>query len=81
MANPFKYLSGGGPHDYHEGIAGTYSGFGDRNISRDRPGTDYDPNYRMPFGSPSDLKWQSPKMDNTQQTTSSTNPVGSTSIT
>ena len=30
--NTIKYLSGGGPHDYHEGIDGFLSGFGDRNI-------------------------------------------------
>ena len=43
--DPFKYLSGGGPHDYHEGIARLTSGFGLNNVTSDKPGTDNDPNY------------------------------------
>jgi hypothetical protein len=44
--NPFKYLSGGGPHDYHEGIAQYNAGFD--NTITDRPGG-FDTGYRMPF--------------------------------
>lgn len=43
--NPLSYLKGGGPHDYHEGIARLTSGFGISNTIQDKPGTDYDPNY------------------------------------
>ena len=43
--DPFKYFSGGGPHDYHEGIARLTSGFGIANVASDRPGTDFDPTY------------------------------------
>ncbi len=43
--DPLKYLSGGGPHDYHEGIARFTSGFGSNNVTSDKPGTDNDPNY------------------------------------
>jgi hypothetical protein len=41
--DPFKYISGGGPHDYHEGIARFTSGFD--NTSTTRPGNT-DTNYR-----------------------------------
>jgi len=41
--NPCAHLSGGGPHDYHEGIARFTSGF-DKSET-DRPGEE-DPNYR-----------------------------------
>ena len=44
--NPFKYLSGGGPHDYHEGIAQYNAGFNE--AKTDRPGG-FDTGYRMPF--------------------------------
>ena len=40
--NPLAYLSGGGPHDYHEGDARFTSGF---QTAPDRPGG-ADPNYR-----------------------------------
>ena len=43
--NPFGYLKGGGPHDYHEGVARFTSGFGSQNVVADKPGTTYDPNY------------------------------------
>ena len=43
--NPFKYISGGGPHDYHEGIARLTSGFGLNNVTSDKPGIDNDTNY------------------------------------
>jgi hypothetical protein len=42
--NPMAYLAGGGPHDYHEGVARFNVGFGERN--GDRPG-DPDPSYRV----------------------------------
>ena len=41
--NPFAYLSDGGPHDYHEGVARSTSGF---QTAPDRPGG-ADPNYRV----------------------------------
>ena len=41
--NPLAYLSGGGPHDYHEGIARFTSGFD--KPETDRPG-EAGPNYR-----------------------------------
>ena len=41
--NPFAHLSGGGPHDYHEGIAAFTSGFD--KPETDRPG-EVDSNYR-----------------------------------
>jgi hypothetical protein len=44
--NPFKYLSGGGPHDYHEGIAQYNAGFNE--AKTDRPGG-FDSGYKMPF--------------------------------
>jgi hypothetical protein len=34
--NPFKYLAGGGPHDYHQGIAQYNAGFNE--AKTDRPG-------------------------------------------
>jgi hypothetical protein len=43
--NPLKYISNGGPHDYHEGIARFNSGFDKQNVMTDKPGTDYDQNY------------------------------------
>lgn len=75
--NPFKYISSGGPHDYHEGIAQFTSGFG--KTSTERPGG-IDSNYRNPFNLSKDFTWQAPKMDTTTAT-SWTNPDGSTSVT
>jgi len=43
--DPLKYISNGGPHDYHEGIARFNSGFDKQNVMTDKPGTDYDQNY------------------------------------
>ncbi len=43
--DPLSYLVGGGPHDYHEGIARLTSGFGLNNVASDKPGTDNDVNY------------------------------------
>ena len=57
--NPFSYLSGGGPHDYHEGIARFTSGF--NKPSTERPGGT-DPNYRNPFNM-SMSSSQAPKME------------------
>ncbi len=34
--NPFKYVMGGGPHDYHQGIAQYNAGFNE--AKTDRPG-------------------------------------------
>ena len=45
--NPFNYLMGGGPHDYHDGIAQYKMGF-DEPKTTDRPGG-FDPGYRMPY--------------------------------
>jgi hypothetical protein len=50
--NPMAYLAGGGPHDYHSGVARFNVGFGERNTNDrldDRPG-DPDPSYRLPVG-------------------------------
>ena len=44
--NPFAHLMGGGPHDYHDGIAQYKAGFD--NTITDRPGG-LDAGYRMPF--------------------------------
>jgi hypothetical protein len=44
--NPFSHLMGGGPHDYHDGIAQYKAGFDD--TKTDRPGG-FDAGYRMPF--------------------------------
>ena len=44
--NPFAHLMGGGPHDYHDGIAQYKAGFD--NTITDRPGG-FDAGYRMPF--------------------------------
>jgi hypothetical protein len=44
--NPFKYVMGGGPHDYHEGIAQYNAGFDE--AKTDRPGG-FDTGYKMPF--------------------------------
>lgn len=57
--NPFKYLSGGGPHDYHEGIARYTSGFG-ASVSN-RPGG-FDTNYRIPFNMSSKSDSATPKL-------------------
>ena len=59
--NPFSYLSGGGPHDYHEGIARFTSGF--NKPSTERPGGP-DPNYRNPFNLATRFTQQTPKMQN-----------------
>jgi hypothetical protein len=45
-SNPFAHLMGGGPHDYHDGIAQYNAGFDD--AKTDRPGG-FDAGYRMPF--------------------------------
>jgi hypothetical protein len=51
--NPLAYLPNGGPHDWHEGIARWFVGFGERNMG-DRPGgpgpSVPDPNYSRPVG-------------------------------
>jgi hypothetical protein len=44
--NPFNYLMGGGPHDYHDGIAKYNAGFNEEKITG-RPGG-FDPGYRTP---------------------------------
>jgi hypothetical protein len=44
--NPFVHLMGGGPHDYHDGIAQYKAGFD--NTITDRPGG-FNAGYRMPF--------------------------------
>jgi hypothetical protein len=46
--NPLAYLAGGGPHDYHEGVARFTTGF-DEPEESDRPGG-VDPSYRLPPG-------------------------------
>ena len=44
--DPLKYVSGGGPHDYHEGPARFTTGFGETAaVVQDKPGTSYDPHY------------------------------------
>ena len=79
--NPMNYLKGGGPHDYHEGIARFNSGFGPQNTAvANKPGTDFDKSCRNPFNLTSNFTWQAPKIENTQQQTSWQNPDGSTSL-
>ena len=47
--NPFAHLTGGGPHDYHEGIAQYKMGFDEQKTTwTDRPGG-FDTGFRMPF--------------------------------
>jgi hypothetical protein len=47
--NPFKYLAGAGPHDFHEGVAQYKMGFDEPKTTwTDRPGT-FNSGYRMPF--------------------------------
>jgi hypothetical protein len=46
--NPFNYVMGGGPHDYHEGVAQYNQGFGDNLTARWGTG-DFDTGNRMAF--------------------------------
>ena len=47
--NPLKYVTGGGPHDYHEGVAQYKMGFDEPKTTwTDRPGG-FDSGYKMPF--------------------------------
>jgi len=38
--DPWKYITNGGPHDYHEGVARFNSGFGLKSAIANKPGTD-----------------------------------------
>ena len=46
--NPFNYVMGGGPHDYHEGVAQYNQGFGDNLTARWGMG-DFGTGNKMPF--------------------------------
>ena len=78
---PWEYITNGGPYDYHEGIARFNSGFGLKSTIANKPGTDIDKNYRIPFNMPKNYAWKSQTTTGAQAKTTWQNPDGTTSLT